>query len=87
MRPRIRIIVRTPEPPEPLAGTPLVWGVYPSWADARVVVVSPDGEEFDLPDVLGFRVECSAADQGPIEATIRIVPDEVEIECVAKVEE
>lgn len=83
-RPRVRIILR---PTVDLPGFPMVCGVLPSWGDLRVVVVTPAGEEFDLPFIRGIKFDASDETAlEPVEVTLRIIPDEIDVECFAKVE-
>jgi len=85
---KVRITCRTPESTAHGHHTdgskyPLVNGCLASAHDARVFVVTDDCVEHDLlVDFIEFAVRC---DNEPARATIRLLPDQVDVEALAAI--
>ncbi len=84
---KVRIVCRTPEPTvhghTEERRYPIINGVLASATDVRAYVVTNDGVEHEiLVDSIEWKVRC---DGEPATATIRIMPDRVDVEALAAI--
>jgi hypothetical protein len=79
---RVRIRVRAPEAPipNPERKYPSINRLLPSWVDAEIFAVAPDGTEYALPaKSVSFSLSEGAE---PASATIVVYPDEIDVEAM-----
>lgn len=85
---RVRIRVKTPESnvPEPPHGGfpyPTMNGLAPSWVDAEIGVVAPDGSEIPIDATsVAFSLKEGAE---VAHATVVVIPDEIDVEAIGRI--
>lgn len=79
----VRIKCRVPEQPQRLPGGIVVSRIA-DWTDTSITLVDDEGREHEVTNVAGFEVRAEAGPD-PVEATLRFVGVELDIEAVPKV--
>lgn len=59
-------------------------GTFPCYADTRIIVTSPSGEEFDLPQVKYVRIHMNEG-YDPIVADMGVYVDSLDLECIGNI--
>ncbi len=81
---RVRIRIAAPQRPASVRGFPAINWILPTYADAEIFVVGPDGEELALHDVASVSFSAGDGSLEPIVATLKIYPESLEFEGLAR---